>query len=369
MENAVLDLMTNNGQGYQAFGGVAQRLLANGMDIRALRPFIGNDNRAYTSYLKVNADGKMEPAVRLVANATLRFVEWKQYDEAVIREARQRLVITNDLIAKGCVYNIANGMAKTVLESENIGEFNDAELSMDGLSRTAGDRVNFGTAYLPLPITHKDYSINARVLAVSRNMSEPLDTTSAELATRKVAEKIESMIISGTSSYSFGGATSIIYGLTDYPYINTVDLAANWDASGVTAEDILADVLAMKEALRSDRFYGPFTVYIAGNYSTVLDKDYFPAGATASTKTVRARILEIEGISDVKVVDTMTDDTVLMVQTTPDVIRIVNGMEVAPVEWQEEGGMVLKYKVMGIKVPQIRSTQAGRCGICYLRAA
>lgn len=366
----MFDYIAPNDQGLQAFGTVSQRLLANGMDIRALRPFIGKDGRPYVSYLKANREGTTpEIGVRLVGNATLRFVEWKQYDEAVIRESRQRLVLVNDLIAKGCVYNIANGMAKTVLESENIGEFNAAELSMDGLSRTPGDRVNFGTAYLPLPIVHKDYSINARVLAVSRNMSEPLDTTSAELATRQVVEKLEDMVISGTGSYNFGGATSIIYGLTDYPYINTVDLAAHWDASGVTGDDIVNDVLSMKEALRGDRFFGPFTLYVAGNYSTVLDKDYVPTGGISTAKTIRQRLLEIEAIQDVKVVDRMTDDTVLLVQTTPDVVRIVNGMEIAPVEWQEEGGMVLKYKVMGIKVPQVRSTQAGRCGVCYLRTA
>ncbi len=348
-------------------GSPGQRLLSNGMDISCLRPFIGDDGRPYVSRIKSNSAGKVEIETRPVTNATLRFVEWKQYDEAIVKEARLRLTITNDLIAKGCVYNIANGLAKTVLESETVSEFNDAEMTMDGINRGNDDRPNYEPVNVPLPIIHKGYTINARALAVSRNGNMPLDTVSAEMAARKVAEKIESIVIAGASSYKFGGSSSIIYGLTDYPYINTVDLAANWDASGVTGADIIDDVKSMKAALVADRFYGPYTLYVSGNYSTVLDDDYDVAGS--SLMTIRQRILAMEGIQDVKVVDSMSDDTAFLVQTTPDVIRIIDGMPIAPVEWQEEGGMVFKYKVMTIKVPQIRSTQANRCGVCYLRAA
>ena len=92
-------------------------------------------------------------------------------------------------------------------------------------------------------------------------------------------------------------------------------------------------------------------------------------GSTTSNKTIRQRILEIANIQAVTIIDKLAANNVLLIQMTSDVVRIVNGMEIAPVEWQEQGGMVLHYKVMGIKVPQIRSTQAGRCGIAHLRPA
>ena len=363
MTNGVgIDTLTMNGQGVTGTGSVAQRLIGNGMNIHALRPWIADDGRCY---MAVNQGGKMVP--QMVSNATLRFVEWKQYDEAVIREARIRLQGIQDLQSRGLVYNITNGMGKTVLESENLGEFTAAEISMDGLSKTQGDRAGFGTAYLPLPIIHKDYFINTRVLAVSRNVGDALDTTSAELASRQVAEKMEDMLFNGTGSYSFGGGT--IYGYTDFGNRNTLDLAANWDASGVTAEDIVQDVLAMKQALIGDRMYGPYVLYVPTAYETVLARDYFPVGSTTSNKTIRQRILEIANIQAVTIIDKLAANNVLLIQMTSDVVRIVNGMEIAPVEWQEQGGMVLHYKVMGIKVPQIRSTQAGRCGIAHLRPA
>lgn len=357
--NVGMDTLQINQNGVTGHGDVANRLIANGMNPNALRPWIGDDGRAYMS---VNVGGKLQS---VVANAaTLRRLEWEQYDQAIVRESTNRLVGIRDLESRGLTYNIANGLGKTVLVTEDLNEFLEAELSMDGVSRTPSDRAKYGLNYLPLPIIHSDYFINARALAASRNTGDPLDTTNAEMAARAVAEKLETILFTGTSSYAYGGGT--IYGYLDFPYINEVTLAANWDASGVTGADILDDVLAMKQKLIDDRFYGPFVIYVPTAYETVLDGDYVTT--QANTITIRQRILQIASISDVKVVDKLTANHVVMVQMTSDVVRLVNGMEIAPVEWQEQGGMVLHYKVMGIKVPQIRCTQAQRCGICVLHA-
>lgn len=355
-----VDCVSVNNSGMTATGSVAQRLVSNGMNVMALRPYIAQDGRAY---ITANRGGTLLAAP--TTNATLRQDEWKQYDEAIIREARQRLMGINDLTSRGLVYNIANGLGKTVLETENLNEFTPAEISMDGLSRTQADRADFGVGYLPLPIVHKDYFINARVLAASRNVGDPLDTTSAELATRQVVEKMEDMLFNGSGSYTFSGGT--IYGYTDFPQRNTYDLDATWDTSGVTPDDVINDVLGMKQALINDRMFGPYVLYVSTSLETVLDKDYVPTGGLSTSKTIRNRIREIEGISDVRVADKLTSGQVVLVQMTSDVVRIVSGMEIAPVEWQAQGGMVMHYKVMGIKVPQIRATQAGRCGICHGR--
>lgn len=357
MTVASIDTLQVNPQGMTASGGVATRLIQNNMNVNALRPWIGSDGNCY---MTVNIAGK-PAAIRVNAGtATLRKEEWIQYDTAIIREARIRLSGLNDLTSRGLVYNIANGLGKTVLESENLNDFMVAELSMDGLSRTQSDRGVFGMDYLPLPIIHSDYFINARALAASRNTGEAMDTTNAEQAARAVAEKMEDMLFNGASSYTYGAGT--IYGYCDFPNRNLFSTPANWDASGVTGADIIGQVIDMKQALINDRFYGPYVIYIPTAWETKLDEDYSTA---KGENTIRDRILKIQGITDIKVVDKLAANNVLMVQLTTDVVRLVSGMEIAPIEWQEQGGMVLHYKVMGIKVPQIRSTQAGRCGIVH----
>jgi len=345
-----------SGKGYGSTAqGIIQRLLANGMNIGCLRPWVGKDDRSYIA----NNAGE---AVPIINAATLRKDEWKHYDTAILKVTQERLRGVADLYSRGLSYTIPNGMGSTVLEYENIGDMEDAQISMDGATRGDKDRPEFDIDYLPLPIVHKDFMINARVLAASRTTGAPLDTTMADMAGRKVAEELEDMLFNGANTYAYGGGT--IYGYTDFLPRNTYSLTANWDtldSSGLTGEDILSDVVGMKAASIADGFYGPWVLYIPTNFETAMDKDF----KSNSDKSIRTRLLEIDGLEDIRVADKLTADNVIMVQMTSDVVRMVNGMAVNPVEWNTEGGMILHYKVMTIQVPQIRADQDGKCGIVH----
>ena len=315
----------------QAFGSVAQRLQSMGMNINALR-----------------------------TNATLRKDEWVHFDTAVVQAAQLRLRGVADLLSRGLTYNISNGLGTTVLEYEDMSDFEDAQVSMDAITRGRKDRVEFDLNYLPLPIIHHDFSINARVLAASRTLGRPLDTTQAELAARKVAEKLESMLFTGLSTFTYGGGS--LYGYIDFPYTNAVNLAKSWSAAGTTAAEILTDVFNMKQASINARHYGPFVLYVPTGYEVTLDHDY----DTTRGNTIRQRILALEGIDDVKVADFLTADNVLLVEMNSETVRMVNGLKVTIVEWESEGGMMHHYKVMAIMVPQLRADQYDRCGITLL---
>ena len=341
----------------QAFGSVAARMLANGMDANALRPWVEDDkSRSDFGQSFITSNGKRVP----YANTTLlRKDEWKQYDTVAIKTAQSRLIGINDLISRGLTYNITNGMGKTVLEYEDVSEITAAEITMDAVTDTKKDRPKYGINYLPLPITHKDFQINARVLAASRTTGTPLDTTLAEMAARKVAEMLEAMLFTNIT-YTFGGGT--IYSYINAPYRNTGSLTANWDdESAAGGENILEDVRNMKQASIDDKHYGPWVLYIPTNFETAIDDDF----KAASDKTIRQRILEIGGITDVKVADTLTADNVLLVQMTADVVRLVVGLPVTTVEWDEKGGLISNYKVMTIQVPQIRNDQSQTSGIVH----
>ncbi len=344
----------------QAFGPVAQRLIRGGMDINILRPWLEDDpnrpdhNMPFTTKM-VGNQAKRAPA----GNATLRKDEWKYIDEAVLKAARERLVGIADLERYGLVKDIGNGLATTVFQWETIKDFLTASVSMDGVTRGNGDRPNFEVNYMPLPIIHADWQINSRALTVSRNGNTPLDTTTAEMAARVVADKLEDMLFTDTT-YTFGGGT--IYSYINATNRNTVSLSENWDASGKTGIEIVNDVLSMKQASINDRHYGPWILYIPTAYETVLDDNY----VSNYPETVRERILKISGIQEVKVVDTLTANNVLMVELSTDTVRLIKGLAVTPVEWTTEGGLVLNYKIMTIQIPQIRSDQNSRSGIVHL---
>lgn len=358
-----IDFITNGA----VQGEVARQMQVKGnLSASLLRPYIGNDGNSYITVCKQGCDPrdpKSYQAIRTNAGATLRRDEWNLLDEAVLNASRFRLAGISDLESRGLVYNLTNAMGTTVLEYHDMSDAFEAELTMDGVTRSKGDRVNFGAKYLPIPIIHVDYEINARVLAASRSLGNPIDTTEAEVASRKVAEKLEKMLFTATS-YSFGGGT--IYSYLNHPHRNPVVLATAWNASGATGAKIVADVLKMKQASIEALHYGPWMLYIPTEYETVLDADY---DTVTPGTTIRERIKKIEGIIGIKVIDTLPDANVLMVQMTSDVVRLVKGMAVQTVEWQTEGKFVNKYKVMTIQVPQIRSDYNNRSGVTHLAAA
>ncbi len=343
----------------QGTGDLASRLLANGMNVGALRPFIGTDKKTgLVAGNFINVNGQVQP----VTNALLRKDEWKLYDEALLKAARVRLGGVADLYDANLVYNISNGMGTTVLEYENIGEVEPAQMDMDGVTEGRNDRPEFTMAYLPLPIIHADFQINIRPLASSRTKGQALDTTTAELKTRQIMEYLETLLFVGTGGITYGGGT--IYGYSNHPSINTVTLSVNWDASAKTGALIKDDVLDMKQASIDARHYGPWVLYIPTAYEKVLDDDY----VSGYPKTIRQRLIEIDGITKIKVIDKLAANTVLMVQMTSDVVRMVNGLPLTTVEWDTKGGMISHFKIMTIQVPQIRADVNSRTGIVKLAA-
>jgi uncharacterized linocin/CFP29 family protein len=343
MENVNIDIMVN-GSG----GSIANRLLANNMNPALLRPFIDEDGKSY-----VSVNGKNH----IVNSATLRYDEWKHYDKAILQAANERLVGVADLVKRGLTYSLGNGLGTTVLQYEDAGKLGEAGISMDGLTRHKSDRPEYDMKYLPLPIVSSDWQINARALAASRNGSAPMDTVIAEQCARRVAEKLEDMLFTGVSSYAFGGGT--IYGYLDFPSRQTGSMSVAWDATAATGATMLADVVAMKQKMLNAKKYGPYVLYIPTAYELLLDEDY----SANYPGTIRERMSKISGISEIKVADHLTAGRLLMVNMASDTVRLVQGMGITPVQWDEQGGMVTQYKIMTIQVPQLRADQEGNCGI------
>jgi len=342
-----------------AHGDVASKLLENDFDVNSLRPFKGSDGRNYVTTIQNG-----QPRVQPIGNATasLRKDDWKILDDAVLKASRQRLKAVADLRSSGLVYTIPNGMSKTVLETEMMGDVNDATVSMDGLREGANDRPQFETINLPLPIIHFDFSFSARQISVSRNGGSPLDTTMAEQAGRKVAECAEKMLLgvwTANDQYTYGGGT--IYGYTDFPDRSTGSVTTPTGSNGTTT---INEILGMRQAAYDDYHYGPYMLYNSPAWDQYLDNEF----KTNSDRTLRERIGAIQGIDGPHTLDYLTNYDMLLVQKSTDTVREVVGMDVTTVQWPSNGGMKLNFKVMAIMVPQLRSDINDRSGIIHYSA-
>ena len=353
LENYVL-----NGQ---AFGDVGKKLMEANFDPNILRPYLGKGGK--TVFVNtIQPDGKFKATRIANVTTTLRKDDWKLLDDAIIKVSKERLRAIADLRAMGLTYTIPNGMGRTILETETMSDIDPADVSMDALRKNANDRPVFELSHLPLPIIHKDFSFSLRQIMASRNGGSPLDTTSAELAGRRVIEEMEKMLL-GVSTvadlYSFGGGT--IYGYTDYTNILTRNTTAP-TAAGWTGATLLAEVMGMKQQSQNAFHYGPWMLYFSSDWDEYLDNDYKANG----DKTLRERLVQVEGIKDAKTLDYLTGTfEILLVQFTSDVVRLVEGMDITTLQWSSEGGLLLNFKVMAIVVPQIRADQNSNTGIVY----
>lgn len=309
--------------------------------------------------LRAMQENRKLSAADLRSLDTLRKDEWVAFDEALVEEAEIRLRGIADLQNAGLTIPVANALGKTVFEYEKVSDMEPAVVSLDGLARSDNDRVEFDLNRLPLPITHKDFNISIRTLTASRERGESLDTTQVRVAGRLVAEELERMLFQG--GRTFVGFP--IFGYTSHPDRNTGTFGTGpWSAGATTGEEILDDVLTMMGVLEADRMFGPYWLYVPGNTSVKLEGDF----KANSDKTIRQRLLEIDGLSAIRAVDQLPADNIILVQATRDVVALVDGEGIQSVQWDIYGGFSVAFKAFAIQVPLIRADIEGRSGVFHM---
>ena len=293
---------------------------------------------------------------------TLRRDEWVEFDNVLVEEGLIRMPAVGDLMGRGLSRTIANGIGKTAFEYERVGDMTPAIMSMTGLVRSDNDRVEFDNSRLPLPLTHKDFFLDRRVLAASRERGEPLDTLQARIAGRKVSELVEYTLLNG-SAKQYGGVG--IYGYTTVPQRLEVDFTdgKSWDDATKTGAGYVADIQAMKSGLAARRFHGPFMIYIPADADTNLDADY---STVKGEGTIRARLSQINQIQGIQVSDQLETGQVVMVQMTPDVVQMIVGENLQTIQWDVQGGFGINFKAFTIMVPILRYNSAGQTGIVHM---
>jgi uncharacterized linocin/CFP29 family protein len=322
-----MDEIAVNGGGLQA-GPVAMKLMQSNFNVNALR-----------------------------TNTILSKDEWLAFDNAVVGVARQRLVGVGDLMSRGLTLPLANALGVTAVQWEQLSDMTEANVSMDGLTPAEKDRLEFTLKQIPIPIVHKDFSLNVRTLEASRRNGLPIDTTTAELATRVVSEKVEQMLFAGSTlvSGSYG-----IKGLTNATNRNTGSVVANW-ATAATGAQIVSDVVEMIGVAHGDNMFGPYVLYVPTAVYAKFSDDF----KAESDRTILERIRAIPEIVAVLPSANLSGTNVLLVQVTKDVVDIIDGIQPAMVMWDSHGGFQVNFKVLAIIVPRVKDTAEGQSGIVH----
>jgi uncharacterized linocin/CFP29 family protein len=341
-----------------------------GKTIGQMRPFIGDDGRTYFTEYRRNADGKLVANAKLVEAGmavnvgSLRPYEWQFFDRALLNVYQRPHVAIADLINAGLTFDL-DGYANTVLSYETLSDLNPATMSMDAETQGQGDAAQYDMKYLPLPIIHKDFSIGDRTLQMSRKLGTPLDTSNLEAVAIKINDYRENMLFNGCSGYTFGGGS--IYGYIDWP-LNVSQQFTSGTWMSCTPAQIITDMKAALLTLAQNRRYGPYGVYVPLQYEPYLSADYSILGQ--SLMTVRERIMRLsDQIQFVRSTPFIVNDSVVIVDLAIDTVRLVRGMPMTTIQWQERQMGRHNFKVVTIEVPQFRTDAASRSGVVVLYSA
>ena len=287
------------------------------------------------------------------ANAFLNREEWERLDSSVISRARQRLNAWQDVVSAGLVSRttLAEEYSKWRVASERIA----AEVNMDFRTQRGEDRTDRKTYGVPVPIVSAQFSIGRRELLVARSAGSDIETFEAEEAGVAVAEKLEDMLINGE--------TSIVVQGSDIPGYTTLTARYEGTAEGDfgTISNIYPTFIEAITQMASDRYYGPFGVYIANTQYFEMQEYY----ADGTGQTPLQRVEGMPQISFVKPNDLMTAGEFVMVQLTREVVDIREAMAMENRRWVSPDESRIHFVVMAAAVPRVKTDYAGESGIAH----
>jgi len=193
---------------------------------------------------------------------------WRRIDMRAQALARSRLVLFNRLAAAS---NIPVSIADLVNYYPQTSDSGDVLVSMDGRNTAKADQAVTKYVGTPVPILTSNTRMGWRQMEVLRKGGGNLDVTSIANNQRKVAEKLEDIVLNGLSTIVVGDAT--IYGLRNLPQRNTFThgftLATATGAQWLTAfKQVIAAALG-------DNQYGQISVFVnQGDYTAADTTDY-----------------------------------------------------------------------------------------------
>ena len=294
----------------------------------------------------------------LRTNDLLRKDEWKELDATIIDVSRQQLVGIADLISMGLTHPLG-GLGTIISEYEQLKDMDAADVDMDAATPAGEDTPGYELVGIPVPIVHKGFRISIRRLEASRRLGDSLDTTAAQVSTRKVRDALETLLFLGTPALKVG--TSVIYGYTTHPDINTGS-AGTGEGWGEDVKNVYPAINTMISDLEDEGFFGPYGVY-ASRTQYAEAREVHTDGSGQSGV---ARVLEnLPDIRFFKASDQLVAGSILLVQLTSDVVDLAIAQDIVMVEWDSMGGMVEHFKVLAAMVPRIKSDAEGNCGIAY----
>jgi hypothetical protein len=278
----------------------------------------------------------------------------------ILRVGRQGLVLVNDLINQGLVYNLDNWLSYTELTQQRGGGGVNAQQTMDLDVRGERQMPSDLNSYtIPLPATWSDFSEGIRTILMARRTGQPFDVTLVGEATYAINRLIEDQGWNGWGKKVNGNS---LPGIFTAP-VNVFEYDA-WDDPGVSGADIEEFIQGMAD-MPGEEYPGPFTLYINRRYNSKLNRKYSD-GVTTFDTTIRQNLegMQFGGQNlRIQTVPSLGTDQVALVQMSTNVLDVVMGQTPDTISWQAASGLRFFYMVLAGVWVRIKSDFNGGQGI------
>lgn len=255
-----------------------------------------------------------------VGNAlSLPFNVWGQWDREAIEVQRNVLAVFDDLSSLSKPMPIG----KLVHYFQTVSDSGDVNISLDGRGKAKTDQPVIDYIGTPLPIIDSSFSYGWRQIEAAKTEGFQLDSAGRNNAVRRIAEKMEDLVINGDTTIDVGGAK--IYGLRTAP--NRVTGTHGLTLATATGTQWVTAIANVIKGLQAKNYYTPVTFYI--NYSDWFTASYQDYVAAAPQNTILNRILAIPGVAAVVPASRVPVNEILAVCKRRDVVEIINGMPLA----------------------------------------
>lgn len=281
---------------------------------------------------------------------------WGEWDRDGIMIQRDVLAVFNDLAS---AVSKTMPLGKLIHHFQRISDSSTVNISMDGRSKALNDQPEYDYVGTPLPIVDSTFGFGWRQVLAAQSEGVSLDEGARMNSNRKVAEKLEDIVLNGDSQIVVAG--SQLYGLRNHPQRNTRSTGST--LNGTTGANWVTEITATLKLLHGDNFRSPATIYL--NWD-----DWFYATSTEYTagypKKISQAVLEIPGIASIVPCSKVPANNIIALVKNREVVSLLSGMPMmtrAQARHNPEDDY--NFVVMAASALEIKYDAAGQCGVAH----
>lgn len=333
---------------------------AFGSDIHSkLSRFEDKSTRAslWNSLLKDNEKG-------VVVNAdggALHYEDHKKMLDDVVA-ARKYMPTVFDTLSSIAGVVVPVSLNQTLVGMMNKNEF-DAKTSMNGSGRT-NNQSNYKYSWVPQPIYHTDFSIPFRQNGFSYKNSDGVSESVSAVALER-----DSTLVLGNSDIvvDVNGTEAELYGLTNHPDTLAMPSGISDWADSANNDKIYKETITLVKEMFTKRkaaqIPNSIIMFVANDVMPEFDADYSDA---KGDRTVKERVMAITAIKEVMPCQWLPDGAVLLVEASPQTLRIPTSNDVIVTPWNRVDPFEdLRFTVFAASTLQVRSDRNGNTGLLY----